>query len=114
MQKDLWKEKIGSKCVTSVQRFPANDVGNRLKLKRLEERGFIVQKNAGNNGQGNIPHYISMSAYSVEKNLKAGTNSRVSAVMIAILGTDFGGRKMLRKFLICFFQGKKYRKFPNG
>lgn len=104
MQKDSWKEKIGNKCGMSVRRFPANNVGNRLKLRRQEEKGFIVQKNAGNNGQGSIPHYISMSAYSVEKNLKAGTNSRASAAMIAISGTDSGVRKMQKKSLIVNFQ----------
>ena len=112
MQKDSWKEKIGNKCGMSVRRFPANNVENRLKLKRLEERRFIVQKNAGNNGQGSIPHYISMSVYSVEKNLKTGTNSRASAAMIAISGIDSGVKKMQKKFSICFFQGRKCRKFP--
>lgn len=98
----------------SVRRFPANSVGNRLKQKRQEEKGFIVQKNVGNNGQGSIPHYISMSAYSVEKNIKAGTNSRTFAAMIAISGTDSGIRKMQKKFSICFFQGRKCRKSSNG
>lgn len=98
----------------NVRKFPANSVGNRLKLKRQEERGFIVQKNAGNSGHGSILRYISMGAYSVEKNLKAGTNGGASSAMIAISGTDSGVRKMQKKSLIYFFPGRKCRKFPNG
>lgn len=113
MQKDPWKEKSGNKCGMSVQKFPANSVGNRLKLKRQEERGFTVQRIAVNSGQGSIPRYISMSAYSVEKNLKAGTNGRASVAMIAISGTDYGVRKMQKKSLISFFLGRKCRKSPN-